>query len=318
MLQTYGFSWLCVRRWDLRLWWRVNSVSQYGHLCFLCEGERGFRPDIGRERPRMGSRRPSGRASALPGNVNARADGLSLCGSPPPFAPLSRCSPPSPGLFIIFDGLVIPVVLAVAVCAVLAMLPRLVTLAGLFCDLSSKCSGLGIEIAFAATSIPSLIVVVAAGASWRPPDPEMSADITLWPGFSPGAFFAASDRRRRSRSSSMAAAPGEARGDTLVPKRGDLASGEAVRPASAMAPTVAELGDESMRLRFNGRAVDWSGVGGVLAASSGGGCGGAESGMLLFLMSAVGAVVEADPGSEDSMRANAAGGCGWMGVGRAS
>lgn len=118
----------------------------------------------------------------------------------------------------------------------------------------------------------------------------------------------------------MAAAPGEARGDTLVPKRGDLASGEAVRPASAMAPTVAEFGDESMRLRFNGRAVDWSGVGGVLAASSGGGCGGggAESGMLLFLMSAVGAVVGADPGSEDSMRANAAGGCGWMGVGRAS
>lgn len=114
----------------------------------------------------------------------------------------------------------------------------------------------------------------------------------------------------------MAAAPGEARGDTLVPKRGDFASGEAVRPASAMAPTVAELGDESMRLRFNGRAEDWSGVGGVLAARSGGG-GGAESGMLLFLMSAVGAVVGADPGSEDSMRANAAGGCGWMGVGRA-
>ena len=126
----------------------------------------------------MGSRRPSERASALPGNVKALADGLSVCGSPP-FAPLSRCSPPSPGLFIIFDGLVIPVVLAVAVCAVLAMLPRLVTLAGLFCDLSSKCSGLGIEIAFAATSIPSLIVVVAAGASWRPPDPEMSADMTL-------------------------------------------------------------------------------------------------------------------------------------------
>lgn len=212
-----------------------------------------------------------------------------------------------------------PVVLAVAVCAVLAMLPRLVTLAGLFCDLSSlKCIGLGI--AFAATSMPSLIVVVAAGASCcLLLEAEMSADMTLWPGFSfggfPGAFAASCCRRRRSRSSSMgAAAPGEARGDTLVPKRGDLASGEAVRPASAMAATVAEFGDESRRLRFNGRAVDWSGgVGGVLAASSGGG-GGAESAR--FLMSAVGAVavVGADPWSE-SMRANAVG-CGWKVVGR--
>lgn len=112
----------------------------------------------------------------------------------------------------------------------------------------------------------------------------------------------------------MAPAPGEARGDTLVPKRGDLASGEAVRPASAMAVTVAEFGDESRRLRFNGRAVDWSGVGGVLAASSGAGGAGAESGMLIFLMSAVGAVVGADPWS-DSMMANAEA-CGWKVVGR--
>lgn len=81
-----------------------------------------------------------------------------------------------------------PVVLAVAVCAVLAMLPRLVTLAGLFCDLSSKCIGLGIEIALAAASMPSLIVVVAAGASCCLPEAEMSADMTLCPGFSPGAF----------------------------------------------------------------------------------------------------------------------------------
>lgn len=195
-----------------------------------------------------------------------------------------------------------PVVLAVAVCAVLAMLPRLVTLAGLFCDLSSKCCiGLGTEIAFAATSIPSLIVVVAAGASCCLLEAEMSADITLCPGFSLDAFaddaLACSCRRR---SSSTAAAPGEARGDTLVPKRGDLASGEAVRPASAMAAAaVAEFGDESTRLRFNDRAVDWSGVGGVLAAISGV----AESGM--FLMSAVGAV-GAEPWS-DSMRANAEG-----------
>lgn len=277
-------------------------MSQYGHLCFLCDGDRGARlcwcrPDIGRLRPRMGERKPpSGRARALPGKVKARAEGLSDSGSP--FA-----GSPSVG-FSIFDGLVMPVVLAVAVCAVLAMLPRLVTLAGLFCDLSSKCIGLGIEIAFAATSIPSLIVVVAAGASGGllAPEPEISADITLWPGFSgagfPGAFVSCCCCccRLRSSSAAVAVAPGEARGDTLVPKRGDLASGEAVRPASAMAATVAELGDESIRLRFNGRAVDWS-----VAASSG-----AESGR--FRISAVGAVVGAEAWSE-SMRANAEG-CG--------
>lgn len=275
-------------------------------MCFLCEGERGarcwFRPDMGRLSPRIGSLRPSERASAFPGNVKARADGLSLGGSP--FAPLS----PSPG-FIIFDGLVMPVVLAVAVCAVLAMLPRLVTLAGLFSDFSSNCIGLATDIAFAAASIPSLIVVVAAGASCCLLEAEMSADITLCPGFSPGAFPDAFACSCRLRSSSTGPAPGEARGDTLVPKRGDLASGEAVSPASAMAPTVAEFGDESSRLRFNGRAVDWSGVGGVLATSCGGCGGGAESGM--FLMSAVGAV-GADTWS-DSMRANAKG-SGWKGV----
>lgn len=269
---------------------------------------------MGRLRPRMGSRRPGGRARALPGKVKARAEGLSVCGSPFAAAPVgSRCSPPSPGLFSTFDGLVMPpVVLAVAVCAVLAMLPRLVTLAGLFCDFSSNCSGLGMEMAFAAASIPSLIVVVAGGASGCLLEAEeMSADMTLWPGlFSAGGFpdaFAASCCRRRS--SSIAAAPGEARGDTLVPNRGDLARGEAVRPASAMAAAVAELGDESTRLRFNGRAA-WSGVGGVLAASTGG----AGSGR--FRMCAVGAVGGGAVPWSESMRANACGWWCWKGVGR--
>lgn len=62
-------------------------------------------------------------------------------------------------------GLTATVELAVAVGAVLPKLARLVTLAGLVSELSSKCTGLGMVIAFAATDIPLLIDVVAVGAS---------------------------------------------------------------------------------------------------------------------------------------------------------
>ena len=63
------------------------------------------------------------------------------------------------------EGLATTVELAVAVCAVLPKLARLVTLAGLVSGLSSNCNVVGIVIAFAATDIPSLIVVVETGAS---------------------------------------------------------------------------------------------------------------------------------------------------------
>jgi hypothetical protein len=81
-----------------------------------------------------------------------------------------------------------PVELAVAVCAALPKLARLVTLAGLCVTFSSTCIGLGIEIAFAAIVMPSLIVEVAAGASagrLMPVFPDdMRDDIALCAGFS--------------------------------------------------------------------------------------------------------------------------------------
>jgi len=89
---------------------------------------------------------------------------------------------------VIAAGLATRVEFAVAVCAELPKLARLVTLAGLVsCDVS-KCTGLGIVIAFAAVDKPSLSVVVATGASCGllipAPPPAMSDERALWPGFS--------------------------------------------------------------------------------------------------------------------------------------
>jgi hypothetical protein len=85
-------------------------------------------------------------------------------------------------------GLATTVELAVAVCAVLPRLARLVTLAGLVSGFSSNCIGLGMEIAFAADDIPSLIVVVATGASCGllipVPPPAIRDERALCPGFS--------------------------------------------------------------------------------------------------------------------------------------
>lgn len=91
-----------------------------------------------------------------------------------------------------FDGLAIPVVLAVAVCAArLPMLTRLVTLAGLFSDLSSNCIGLGMEAALSAAS-PIGAVATAGGASCgllKPLlTPELSVETALCAGFSLVAF----------------------------------------------------------------------------------------------------------------------------------
>jgi hypothetical protein len=92
-------------------------------------------------------------------------------------------------------GLATAVELAVAVGAVLPRLARLVTLAGLVSGFSSYCTGLGIEIAFAAVEMPSLIVVVVTGASCGllipVPPPAISEDRALCPGFSliAGAWF---------------------------------------------------------------------------------------------------------------------------------
>lgn len=67
---------------------------------------------------------------------------------------------------VIAAGLATRVELAVAVCAELPRLARLVTLAGLVSwGEVSKCIGLGMEMAFAAVDSPSLRVVVATGAS---------------------------------------------------------------------------------------------------------------------------------------------------------
>jgi hypothetical protein len=89
---------------------------------------------------------------------------------------------------LIAAGLAIAVELAVAVCAVLPRLARLVTLAGLVSDLSWNCIGLGIEMAFAAVDNPSLIMVVATGASCGllipVPPPAISDARALCPGFS--------------------------------------------------------------------------------------------------------------------------------------
>jgi hypothetical protein len=62
-------------------------------------------------------------------------------------------------------GLATTVEVAVAVGAVLPKLARLVTLAGLVSDFSSKGIEVGIDIAPAAIGNPSLIDVVVVGAS---------------------------------------------------------------------------------------------------------------------------------------------------------
>jgi hypothetical protein len=89
---------------------------------------------------------------------------------------------------VIAAGLATAVELAVAVGAVLPKLARLVTLAGLVSNLSSNCIGLGMDIAFAAVDKPSLIEVVAIGAScgllMPTPPPAMREDRALCPGFS--------------------------------------------------------------------------------------------------------------------------------------
>jgi hypothetical protein len=124
----------------------------------------------------------------LPGNDKARFEG---CSSPGGF----KC-PELPGLsrvsasisLVIAAGLATNVELAVAVGAVLPRLARLVTLAGLVSILSPNCMGLGIEIAFATADIPSLIDVVADGASCGllipAPPPAIRLDNALCPGFS--------------------------------------------------------------------------------------------------------------------------------------
>ena len=91
-------------------------------------------------------------------------------------------------------GLATTVEPAVTVGAVVDRLARLVTLAGLVSGFSSYGTGLGIDIAFAAVVMPSLIVVVATGASWGllipVPPPAIREDKALCPGFSliAGAF----------------------------------------------------------------------------------------------------------------------------------
>jgi hypothetical protein len=140
-------------------------------------------------------------------------------------------------------GLATTVEPAVAVGAVLPKLARLVMLAGLVSSLSSYCIGLGIEIAFAAADNPSLILVVAIGASCglliSAPPPAISEDNALWPGFSLVAacwFLWLSSCFRRS--SAIAAAPVSEIGENLGLKaplnRGDLGDGEDPNPAFAI------------------------------------------------------------------------------------
>jgi hypothetical protein len=89
---------------------------------------------------------------------------------------------------VIAAGLATTVELAVTVGAVLPRLAKLVTLAGLVPGFSSNWIGLGIAIALAAIDKPSLIAVVATGASCGllilAPPPAIREDRALCPGFS--------------------------------------------------------------------------------------------------------------------------------------
>lgn len=228
---------------------------------------------MGRLIPRACSRASSGRLRTFPGKVSAlllafpaNDVAASLFAAACSFASLSLTT-------CIFEGLVMPTVLAVAVGAVLPRLARLVTLAGLVNDFSSNGIGLGIDIALATMDIPSLSEFVDEGASCGLLIPLPAADIrddsTLWPGFSLVALpwvFCCSSRRRRS--SSIAAAPvngaGENLGEKAGPNLGDFDKGDTVKPASAMGVRAEAMGDESGRLRFNDFAPAESAVGCVV------------------------------------------------------
>lgn len=161
-------------------------------MCFLCEGDLGASawPGIGRLNPLGGIRNASDWPSTFPGNVNARFECCSLlvvC-SGGARLPCLRSRASASIAFVNAAGLATAVELAVVVRTELPRLARLVTLAGLVSAFSSKCIGLGIEIAFAAEDSPSLKVVVATGASCGllipAPTPAMSDDRALCPGFS--------------------------------------------------------------------------------------------------------------------------------------
>jgi hypothetical protein len=115
-------------------------------------------------------------------------------------------------------------------------------------------------IAFAAVDIPSLIAVVAMGASdgllKAVPPPAIRDDSTLCPGFSligPGWFLWLSSLFRRS--SANAAAPvsgmGENPGVNVPLNRGDFGDGEAPNPAFAIEVKFVEFEDWSGRARFS-------------------------------------------------------------------
>jgi hypothetical protein len=152
-------------------------------------------------------------------------------------------------------GLAAAVVLAVAVCAVLPRLARLVTLAGLVSDFSpSKCMGLGILMVLATLESPSLITGIEAGASCGLLIPLLAAnkdEIAFWPGFSDiprdaEIFLSASSLFLRS--SARAAAPVRRMGEYPPPILGDFGGGEALRLALAIVERL--LGLCSGRLLF--------------------------------------------------------------------
>jgi len=166
----------------------------------------------------------------FPGYENARFDSLSSAAEGAASGDACRCSrliSLSLGPNIV-AGLVTDVVLAVMVCAVLLRLVKLVTLAGLVSDFSSKFFGLGIDIALATADNAPLIDVVATGASCgrlmlESPPPAINEERTLWDGFSLISLletgFCCSSFLLRS--SASAAAPvrgaGEKRGEKDTP-----------------------------------------------------------------------------------------------------
>jgi hypothetical protein len=155
---------------------------------------------------------------------------------------------------VIAAGLATSVELAVAVGAVLPKLAKLVTLAGLVSILSPNCTEVGIVMAFATVDIPSLIEVVAVGASCGllipAPPPAMSDDKALCPGFSLIAVACLWFSSLLRLSSAIAAAPVSGidtkPGENTPLNRGDFGDGEALN---------SEFG---VKFRFDGDC-DWSG-----------------------------------------------------------